>query len=494
MLVRDFRKLIEPPARKLAQPLEMRLHCRAQPRFHVQIEQVAQPAVDTVEVHAAAIGRNQRSGFIAFESVGICRCHRELEVIFSRKIGDRFATNLKTKLSADEARRIALAAQAFANPRPTARPDRRHLRRVIAQIGVLQIDSVNVLVRSHYLPLFSRLGAYAPDILDRLWLGPAADRELFEYWGHMASLMPVEMHPLLRWRMAAMAANHRDRDTWVGKLNRSRPGFMQAALDEITERGPLSAREISGAGASRGGWWGWSDGKRAVEALFASGKVATAGRRGFERVYDLTERVIPARVLAMPTPAPEDAHRSLLRIAARALGVGTEKDLCDYFRIRIGAGRPRIRELVEAGELLPVTVEDWKAPAYVARDAPWPRKIDARALLSPFDSLVWDRARTERVFDFHYRIEIYTPSPHRKYGYYVLPFLLGDRIVARVDLKSDRAASTLLVRGAHSEPGIRPAAIAEPLTHELNAIAAWLNLEKIKITRRGNLAEHLRSI
>ena len=173
----------------------------------------------------------------------------------------------------------------------------------------------------------------------------------------MASLMPVEMHPLLRWRMAAMAANHRDRDTWVGKLNRSRPGFMQAALDEITERGPLSAREISGAGASRGGWWGWSDGKRAVEALFASGKVATAGRRGFERVYDLTERVIPARVLAMPTPAPEDAHRSLLRIAARALGVGTEKDLCDYFRIRIGAGRPRIRELVEAGELLPVTVE-----------------------------------------------------------------------------------------------------------------------------------------
>ncbi|HSY79308.1 MAG TPA: winged helix-turn-helix domain-containing protein [Verrucomicrobiae bacterium] len=401
---------------------------------------------------------------------------------------------MKTKLSADEARRIALAAQAFANPRPTARPDRRHLRRVIAQIGVLQIDSVNVLVRSHYLPLFSRLGAYAPDILDRLWLGPAADRELFEYWGHMASLMPVEMHPLLRWRMVAMAANHKDRDTWVGKLNRSRPGFMQAALDEITERGPLSAREISGAGASRGGWWGWSDGKRAVEALFASGKVATAGRRGFERVYDLTERVIPARVLAMPTPAPEDAHRSLLRIAARALGVGTEKDLCDYFRIRIGAGRPRIKELVEAGELLPVTVEGWKAPAYVARDATSPRKIDARALLSPFDSLVWDRARTERVFDFHYRIEIYTPSPHRKYGYYVLPFLLGDRIVARVDLKSDRAASTLLVRGAHSEPGIRPAAIAEPLTHELNAIAAWLNLEKIKITRRGNLAEHLRSI
>src|SRR5271169_2381881 len=400
---------------------------------------------------------------------------------------------MKTKLSADEVRRIALAAQGFANPRPTARPDRRHLRRVIAQIGVLQIDSVNVLVRSHYLPIFSRLGAYAPEILDAWWLGAPADRDLFEYWGHMASLMPVEMHPLLRWRMAEAAENSRDIFNRVSRLERERPGFIEAALDEITRRGALSAREITGAGASKGGWWGWSDGKRALEALFTAGRVAAAGRRGFERLYDLPERVIPARVLAMPTPAPEDAQRSLMRIAARALGVGTEKDLCDYFRIRIGAGRLRIGELVETGELLPVTVEGWKAQAYVARDATSPRKIDARALLSPFDSLVWDRARTERVFGFHYRIEIYTPSPNRKYGYYVLPFLLGDRIVARVDLKSDRATCTLLVRGAHSEPGIRSAAIAEPLMHELNAIAAWLNLEKIKITRRGNLAPKLRS-
>ena len=403
------------------------------------------------------------------------------------------ATKQKTTLSADEARRIALAAQGFANPRPSARLDVRHLRRVIAQIGLLQIDSVNVLVRSHYLPLFSRLGGYAPEILDASWLGAPANRELFEYWGHMASLMPLEMHPLLRWRMAEAAANHRDSDTKVASLEQRRPGFMRAALKEIAQRGALSARELTGAGASAGGWWGWSDGKRAVEALFASGKVATAGRRGFERVYDLTERVIPVRVLALPTPAPEDAHRSLVRIAARALGVGTEKDLCDYFRLRIGAGRPRIKELVETGDLLAVTVEGWKAPAYVARDASSPRKVDARALLSPFDSLVWDRARTERVFGFHYRIEIYTPSPNRKFGYYVLPFLLGDRLVARVDLKSDRAASTLLVRGAHGEPGVRPAAIAEPLMHELNAIAAWLNLEKIKIIRRGNLAPKLRS-
>jgi uncharacterized protein YcaQ len=394
-------------------------------------------------------------------------------------------------LSADEARRIALAAQGFANPRPSARLDRRHLRRVIAQIGLLQIDSVNVLVRSHYLPLFSRLGGYAPEILDASWLGAPANRELFEYWGHMASLTPLEMHPLLRWRMAEAAANHRDSDTRVASLEQRRPGFMRAALKEIAQRGALSARELTGAGASAGGWWGWSDGKRALEALFAAGRVAAAGRRGFERLYDLPERVIPARVLAMPTPAPEDAQRSLMRIAARALGVGTEKDLCDYFRIRIGAGRLRIGELVETGELIPVAVEGWPQPAFIARDARLPRTVDARAVLSPFDSLIWERARTERIFGFRYRIEIYTPSANRKYGYYVLPFLLGDRLVGRVDLKSDRATGTLLVRGAHSEPGVRLSDVAEPLMHEIRAIASWLGLERIEVTRRGNLSRML---
>ena len=393
-------------------------------------------------------------------------------------------------MSADEARRIALAAQGFAEPGPTSRPNRRHLRRVIARIGLLQIDSVNVLVRSHYMPLFSRLGSYAPDMLEASWIGVPASRELFEYWGHMASLMPLEMHPLLRWRMAEAASDHRD---IFGRLNRARPGFVQAALDEIAERGALSAREITGAGVGKGGWWGWSDGKRALEALFAAGRVAAAGRRGFERLYDLPERVIPARILAMPTPAAEDAQRSLMRIAARALGVGTEKDLCDYFRIRIGAGRQGIRELVEAGELIPVSVEGWPAPAYVARDARSPRKLDARALLSPFDSLIWERARTERIFGFRYRIEIYTPLANRKYGYYVLPFLLGDRLVARVDLKSDRANRTLLVQGAHLEPGVRASTVAEPMMRELVTMASWLGLEKINVTRRGNLAKKLHS-
>jgi hypothetical protein len=291
--------------------------------------------------------------------------------------------------------------------------------------------------------------------------------------------------------MAEAANDHRD---IFGRLNRSRPGFMNAALDEIRERGALSAREITGAGVSKGGWWGWSDGKRALEALFDAGRVAAAGRRGFERLYDLPERVIPARVLAMPTPTTEDAQRALMRIAASALGVGTEKDLCDYFRIRIGAGRHRIRELVETGELIPVTVEGWREQAYVGRDVRSPRKVDASALLSPFDSLIWERARTERIFGFRYRIEIYTPSANRKYGYYVLPFLLGDQLVARVDLKSDRATGTLLVQGAHCEPGVRASAVAEPLMRELATMASWLGLEQIKVARRGDLAKKLRSI
>ncbi len=303
--------------------------------------------------------------------------------------------------------------------------------------------------------------------------------------------MPFELHPLLRWRMAQAADKNQD---IFGRLSRARPGFMQAALDEIRERGPLAAREISGAGASKGGWWGWSDGKHALEALFAAGRVAAAGRRGFERLYDLPERVIPARVLAMPTPAIEDAQRALMRISARALGVGTERDLCDYFRIRIGSGRPRIKELVEAGELIPVSAEGWREPAFVARDAKSPRKVDASALLSPFDSLIWERARTERIFGFRYRIEIYTPLVNRKYGYYVLPFLLKDRLVARVDLKSDRATRTLLVQGAHCEPRVRSSAVAEPLMRELVTMASWLGLEQIKVTRRGNLAKKLHSI
>ena len=397
------------------------------------------------------------------------------------------------EISADEARRLALAAQGFANPRPSATPTRRHLRSVLKQIGLLQIDSVNVLVRSHYMPLFSRLGSYRSELLDSAWFGAPSDRDLFEYWGHMASLMPFELHPLMRWRMAEAAEHRQKSNTAIPGYRHRRPGFVESALREVRERGPLSARELSGAGRSKGGWWGWSDGKRALEALFAAGLVAASGRRGFERLYDIPERVLPAHVLALPTPKVEDAQRALMRIAARALGVATEKDLCDYFRIRRRAGKDRIGELVEAGELIPIAVERWPEPAFVARDAHSPRKLEVHALLSPFDSLIWERSRTERIFGFRYRIEIYTPSARRQHGYYVLPFLFGDRLVARVDLKSDRAGRTLRVLAAHSEPGFRVNAVAEAMTRELLTLASWLGLERVDVKRRGNLAAKLHS-
>ncbi|HUA33070.1 MAG TPA: crosslink repair DNA glycosylase YcaQ family protein [Candidatus Binataceae bacterium] len=395
----------------------------------------------------------------------------------------------RTKISADEARRIALAAQGFANKRPTTRPDTRHLRRVLAQVGLFQIDSVNVLVRSHYLPMFSRLGPYASTILDDAWFGKS--RSLFEYWGHMASILPTEFHPLFRWRMAEA-----ERREWGWRmltgLHERRPGLAEAVLREVEARGPLGAGELKNGGKAAGGWWGWSDGKTALEWLFAAGKVCAAARRGFERLYDLPERVLPREVLALPTPSAEDAQRELVRIASRALGVATEKDLCDYFRIRAKPGKLRIAELIESGDLIPIEVEGWRQRAFLARDASMPRRVDARALLSPFDSLVWERARTERLFDFHYRISLYTPQAQRKHGYYVLPFLLGDRLVGRVDLKSDRANGALLVLAAHAESSANLKEVANALDEELRAMATWLGLERIAIARRGNLAAKLR--
>jgi uncharacterized protein YcaQ len=362
---------------------------------------------------------------------------------------------------------------------------------VLAQIGLLQIDSVNVLVRSHYLPLFSRLGPYPSTMLETLSWGSAPKRELFEYWGHMASLLPIGLHPILRWRMEdaeRMEWGHGD----IASLRQRRPNFVQSVLKEVAQRGPISARELSDGGSRRGPWWGWSDGKMAMEYLFAAGRVGTAARRGFERIYDLPERIIPAHILSAPTPSREEAHRALISIAARALGVATEKDLCDYFRLARKPGRKCIEELVEGGELLPVAVEGWGQPAYLERHARTPRKIDGCALLSPFDSLIWERARTERVFGFRYRIEIYTPSAHRKHGYYVLPFIVGDRLVARVDLKADRGANTLQVLAAHAEPEVDMSRVAEAMMREVRALASWQGLERVTVTRRGNLARKLR--
>jgi len=388
------------------------------------------------------------------------------------------------KLSATEARRIVLAAQGLAMPRPAA-PD---LRALAQQLGVIQIDSVNVLVRSHYLPAFSRLGTYDRAALDRL--SQRAPRVLFEYWGHEASLLPVALQPLLRWRMAR-ARDH----AWgrMRKIARKKPQLLADILAIVRERGPVSAGEIElGEKKKRPGWWEWSEAKTAIEFLFWSGEVTSACRRGFERLYDLPERVLPPAVLAEPTPSEHDAQRALVERAARALGVATEADLRDYYRLPLAGARAAVAELVEAGTLEPVTVATWSKLAYRHRDALAPRISPARAaLLSPFDNLVWARERTQRLFGMQYRIEIYVPQPRRVYGYYVLPFLLGDRLVARIDLKADRAVKVLRVQAAHAEPRCATPRVAAALAGELSRMAAWLELDRLEIMPRGDLAPAL---
>jgi uncharacterized protein YcaQ len=401
------------------------------------------------------------------------------------------APRARESLSAAEARRIALAAQGFAEA-PLGRPvDIRALRtRVVDRVGLLQIDSVNVLQRAHYLPAFSRLGPYDTELLDRL--SHRAPRRLFEYWGHEASLLPVELHPHLRWRM-----RRAHDDSWGGmrRIARERPGLVRAVLEEIGARGPLTAAAIAHLDeprAPRESWWDWSDVKRALEFLFWSGEITSARRKRFERLYDIPERALPAAVLATPTPDDDAAQRTLLRIAARALGVATEPDLRDYFRLPTSESKARVAELVEAGELTPVAVKGWKPTAYMAPRVRVPRRVDARALVGPFDSLIWNRPRVERVFGFRYRIEIYVPKQRRVHGYYVLPLLLGDALVARVDLKSDRAGRALLVQAAYAEPAAPPETAAA-LAGELRRLAGWLQLDDVVVTGAGDLAPAVRA-
>jgi uncharacterized protein len=311
---------------------------------------------------------------------------------------------------------------------------------------------------------------------------------LFEYWGHEASLLPVTTQPLLRWRMQRA---HDDAWGSMRRVAQERPELVERVLAEVAERGPIAASEVEEEGPRRGEpWWSWSDSKRAFEFLFWSGQITSARRRRFERLYDLPERVLPRGVVAEPTPAPEDAQRELVRIAARSLGVAAERDLRDYFRLPLAETRARVAELVEAGELLPVAVEGWSTPAYLWHGTSVPRQVDGRALIGPFDSLIWERSRVERLFGFRYRIEIYVPAPKRVHGYYVLPFLMGDRLVGRVDLKADRAAGELRVRAAHGEPDA-PKEIAAALMEELGQMAGWLGLEGVKIEPTGDLAAAL---
>lgn len=390
-----------------------------------------------------------------------------------------------TDLSNAQARRIALQAQGFAAKRPTGRVDRRHLRKVLDHIGLIQIDSVNVLVRSQELPLFARLGAHPRSLI---WDASEAG-ELFEYWVHVASHAPVELHPLMRWRMAGKHAWNASDD-----LERRRPGYLDEVLDRIRTTGPVMSAELDQRVGKKGPWWDWDDGKVALEVLFHQGRVAGVRRRNdFARVYDLAENVIPERILAMPTPSKEEAHKDLLVLAARHHGLGTLGELCDYHRLKIPTCRPLVKELVEEGRLVQVDVEGWDKPAFMHPDAQLPRWVRARALLSPFDPVVWERDRAERMFGFRYRIEIYVPQPKRVFGYYVLPFLLGDELVARVDLKADRQRGVLMVRGVFGQPGIDEAYVAEEMRDELREMAAWLGLEGgVEVSHNGDLAKALR--
>ncbi|HET8614899.1 MAG TPA: crosslink repair DNA glycosylase YcaQ family protein [Actinomycetales bacterium] len=401
-----------------------------------------------------------------------------------------------TRLTAGAARRIALAAQGLADPRPSGPVTMRQVQRTIDRLGVVQIDSVNVLARTQYVPFFSRLGPYDTSLLDRA--RDRRPRRLVEYWAHAASLVPPSTVPLLRWRMA------RARDEAWGGMRRAEqenPGLAELVLAEVRDRGPITAVDLEAAiehdaPRDRTEWgWNWSVVKRVLELLFWAGEVTSAGRNAqFARLYDLPQRVLPPEVVAAPTPSDDECHRSLVSMAARSLGVATAAGLQDYYRLSVEEGRAAVASLVDDGELVPVEVEGWRRPGYLHAEARRPRRVEVTALLSPFDSLVWDRRRALETFGFDYRIEIYVPAPKRRYGYYVLPFLLGDRFAARVDLKADRqadgGAGVLRVQSAHAEPSA-PAQTATRLAGELGALAGWLGLGSVTVAGAGDLAPAL---
>lgn len=393
--------------------------------------------------------------------------------------------------SLKQARRLALAAQGFSGRQPPALVKATHVNRLIERLGVLQIDSVNALVRSHYLPLFSRLRQYSPALLEHAAWSQGRRRSLFEYWGHEASLLPMALYPLLRWRMAR-AQQGLGIYAQMARFGRERQAVIQRVLKTVEQQGALGAGSLSTREERAGPWWDWSDEKHALEWLFAAGLVTVAGRRGFERLYDLPDRVIPDAILNTQVSEAE-AQRGLLLHSATALGVGTEKDLRDYFRLDPADSRIRLAELVEAGQLLSCRVQDWKQPAYCLPAPTVPRKVPASALLSPFDSLIWERSRTERLFDFRYRLEIYTPQHKRVYGYYVLPFLHNERIAARVDLRAERAHSRLAVHAVHEEaPGLDEEGM-QALAVNLRQMADWLGLQQVQLNCQRPSADRLRS-
>lgn len=388
------------------------------------------------------------------------------------------------RVTSDQARRYALAAQGFNKPRPGGRVDVRHFRSVVNTIGLIQIDSVNYFSRAHFLPFFSRLGPYDRDALDR-WLWRSG--EMFEYWAHEASLLPSDQHRLFRWQMERGAG-------WktMKRLQDKAPGYIEDVYRQVVEKGPMQTRELDDAGERSGrSMWNWNSGKLALEILFMEGRITTADRPNFVRMYDVADRVVSHEHLEAPGLSAEEAHTALLGKAARAMGVATAEDLGDYYRIRMPEARPLIAAMADRGDLVEVEVEGWDRPGYLDPEAALPRKASGTALLSPFDNLVWFRPRIERIWNFHYRIEIYVPKSRRVYGYYVLPFLLDGDLVGRVDVKTDRRAGVLDVKGAFAEPGVDKAAVGRAMRAELDRVAAWLAMSDVKVAKNGNLASHL---
>jgi uncharacterized protein YcaQ len=382
-------------------------------------------------------------------------------------------------LSIADARRIALAAQGFDTARPQTKATQRHVDALISRLGVIQIDSVNVLVRSQELPLFARLGNH-----DRKAIPKATEQQkLFEYWGHEAAHLPVDLHPLFRWKMDA-ARTGKVTHWGLTSFYEENKAFVKRILKHVEKNGSTTSRELSTRTEKKGTWWDWDEAKVALEYLFLTGELMSRGRGSdFARIYDTTERVLPQRIIDAPTPSEHEARKQLLVRSAVAQGVATASDLADYYRQKLATVKPLIAELVEEGELREVAVDGWTEKAFVYRNAKLPKQLHATALLSPFDSLVWCRPRNERLFDFHYRIEIYTPKEKRKFGYYVLPFMMNGEMVGRVDLKADRAKGILQAHSVHTEKGVKRSVINEALNAELAAMATWLGLEQVQIGR-----------
>jgi uncharacterized protein YcaQ len=395
----------------------------------------------------------------------------------------------RSELSSSEARALALTAQGLGRPRPSGPVGRRQLRTLMTQIGQIQVDAINVVARTQFIVPFSRLGAY--DRRDLFALSaPRAD--WFEYWGHAASLMPVDTQPLLRWRMAIMGPfGESPKRAAARRAFRSQHAdYISVVLAEVRDRGPIPASQLTDPRRQNGEWWDRrSLGRQALEALFSDGELVGWRTENFERVYDLPERALPATVVNAPTPADDEAQRQLLMRAARALGVATERDLASYYTMAPRPARTRVRELVDAGDLVAVKVEGWRDAAYMVPGTRVTKVQRAHGtLLSPFDSLIWERARTSRLFGFDYTIEVYVPEPKRKYGYFVLPLLLGDALVARFDLKADRKLGALRVRGSYLEPGVDAPTVAPAAITELRALQEFLELDRVVVERRGNFA------